>query len=155
MVKHMKLRDLRELKKVMESKIKINRYARLEAALHYSAKELGWGKVVAEFKFHPVRKWRADFGIPSAKLLVEIEGGFWSGGRHGRGGGAIKDMEKYDVATIMGYAILRFTPQQANNLSAMRTIGDWFDAKRDSFDSDTENAHNQEEMKKEAEDVNN
>ena len=121
---------LDSLKNTMEAKVKINRYAKFEAALTYSAKELGWGEVVAEFKFHPVRKWRADFAIPSAKLLIEIEGGFWIQGRHSRGGGGESDMEKYNTSAIMGYALLRFSPKQANNLSAVGIIGDWFDARR-------------------------
>jgi len=122
--------ELNSLKKAVEAKIKINRYAKFEAALTYSAKELGWGLVVAEFKFHPVRKWRADFAIPSAKLLIEIEGGFWIQGRHSRGGGSEKDIEKYNTSSIMGYALLRFSPKQANNLSAVGIVGDWFDARR-------------------------
>ena len=127
---------LDSLKKVVEAKVKINRYEKFFAALAYSAKELGWGLVVAEFKFHPVRRWRADFAIPSAKLIVEIEGGFWmkgkdgKGGRHSRGGGSEKDIEKYNTSSIMGYALLRFSPKQANNLSAVGIVGDWFDARR-------------------------
>jgi very-short-patch-repair endonuclease len=65
---------------------------------------------VAELKFHPTRKWSADFAIPSAKLLIEIEGGAWSGGRHTTGAGFVGDMEKYNAATCMGYRILRFQP---------------------------------------------
>jgi len=122
--------QLKEMKKTMEAKVKINRYAKFEAALSHAARNLGWGEVVSELKFHPTRRWKSDFAIPSAKLIVEVEGGFWSGGRHGRGGGAIKDMEKYNAATVMGYALLRFTPQQANNLTALETISNWFDARR-------------------------
>jgi len=147
--------NLKELKKTMEAKVKINRYAKFEAALTYSAKKLGWGEVVAEFKFHPIRKWRADFGIPSAKLLIEVEGGFWmkgadgQGGRHGRGGGSEKDMEKYNTANIMGYSLLRFSPKQANNLLAVGVVGDWFDSKRDRIDQQIEYIHEQADMKKE------
>ena len=122
--------NLKKLKETMEAKVKINRYEKFFAALAYSAKELGWGLVVAEFKFHPIRKWRADFAIPSAKLLIEIEGGFWIQGRHSRGGGGESDMEKYNTSSIMGYALLRFSPKQANNLSAVGIVGDWFDARR-------------------------
>lgn len=66
---------------------------------------------VSEFKFHPDRRWRADFAIPSAKLLVEVDGGIWSGGRHTRGGGFIGDMEKLNAAACLGYRVLRFQPQ--------------------------------------------
>ena len=122
--------NLKKLKETMEAKVKINRYEKFFAALTCSAKELGWGEVKSEFKFHPIRKWRADFAIPSAKLLIEIEGGFWIQGRHSRGGGGESDMEKYNTSSIMGYALLRFSPKQANNLSAVGIVGDWFDARR-------------------------
>ncbi len=64
----------------------------------------------AEFRFHPTRKWSADFAIPSARLLIEIEGGAWIGGRHTSGAGFVGDMEKYNAATCLGYRILRFQP---------------------------------------------
>jgi very-short-patch-repair endonuclease len=66
---------------------------------------------VAEFRFHPDRKWRADFAIPSAKILIEIDGGVWSGGRHTRGAGFVGDMEKLNAAAVLGYRVLRFQPK--------------------------------------------
>ncbi len=67
---------------------------------------------VEEHRFHPVRKWRFDLAIPSALVAVEIDGGVWSGGRHSGGAGQIKDMEKLNAAAILGWRVLRFTPQQ-------------------------------------------
>lgn len=67
----------------------------------------------AEFRFHPSRRWSADFAIPSRKLLVEIEGGVWSGGRHTSGAGFMGDMEKYNAAAALGYRVLRFVPKDA------------------------------------------
>ncbi len=67
----------------------------------------------AEYKFHPTRKWRADYAIPSAKLLIEIDGGAWSGGRHTRGAGFVKDMEKLNAAACLGYRVLRYQPGDA------------------------------------------
>ncbi len=29
-----------------------------------------------EYKFHPTRRWRADFLISHTKILIEVEGGF-------------------------------------------------------------------------------
>ncbi len=40
-----------------------------------------------EYQFHPERKWRADFAHPGYKIIVEIEGGAFSNGRHVRGRG--------------------------------------------------------------------
>jgi len=63
-------------------------------------------KFVREVKFHPTRKWRFDF-VVEGDIAIEIDGGVW-GGRHTRGGGFIKDMEKLNNATLLGYRVLRY-----------------------------------------------
>lgn len=55
------------------------------------------------------RRWRADFAWPDFGLLVEIEGGQFSRGRHQRANGYSADCEKYNAATILGWSILRYT----------------------------------------------
>lgn len=75
-----------------------------------------------EYKFHPKRKWRADFHIVGKKILVEVEGGVWSNGRHTRGKGYIGDMEKYNAAVVMGYQVLRFSTEQVKSGLAVQQI---------------------------------
>lgn len=75
-----------------------------------------------EYKFHPKRKWRADFHIVGKKILVEVEGGVWSYGRHTRGKGYIGDMEKYNAAVLMGYQVLRFSTEQVKSGLAVQHI---------------------------------
>ncbi|WP_151833584.1 DUF559 domain-containing protein [Acinetobacter ursingii] len=75
-----------------------------------------------EYKFHPERKWRADFLITGTKILVEVEGGIWSGGRHTRGKGFIADMEKYNAAAVMGFKVLRFSTEQVKSGLAIKQI---------------------------------
>ena len=75
-----------------------------------------------EFEFHQVRKWRADFHLVGKKILVEVEGGIWSGGRHTRGKGYIGDMEKYNAATMMGYQVIRFSTDQVKSGLAIQQI---------------------------------
>lgn len=77
---------------------------------------------VQEFKFHTSRKWRADFHIKNTKLLIEVEGGIWSGGRHTRGKGYLGDMEKYNAATMMGFQVLRFSTEQVTSGFAIKQI---------------------------------
>ena len=77
---------------------------------------------VQEFQFHTSRKWRADFHIKNTKLLIEVEGGIWSGGRHTRGKGYLGDMEKYNTATMMGYQVLRFSTDQVTSGFAINQI---------------------------------
>ena len=71
----------------------------------------GW---VAEFRFHPARRWRFDFANPGAawRLAVEIEGGIFSRGRHTRGAGFLRDCEKYNTAALHGWTVLRYAPWQ-------------------------------------------
>lgn len=32
-------------------------------------------ELVKEYRFHPHRRWRADYALPDAKVLIELEGG--------------------------------------------------------------------------------
>lgn len=64
-----------------------------------------------EYKFHPKRKWRFDFAFLPQMVALECEGGVWTGGRHTRGTGFMKDMEKYNEAASLGWRILRCTPK--------------------------------------------
>lgn len=75
-----------------------------------------------EYKFHAKRKWRADFWITGTKILVEVEGGIWSGGRHTRGKGYIGDMEKYNAAAMVGFTVLRFSTAQVKSGLAIQQI---------------------------------
>ncbi|WP_349929448.1 DUF559 domain-containing protein [Acinetobacter sp. A1-4-2] len=75
-----------------------------------------------EYQFHPKRKWRADFHLVGKKILVEVEGGIWSGGRHTRGKGYIGDMEKYNAAVMMGYQVIRFSTEQVKSGLAVQQI---------------------------------
>lgn len=77
---------------------------------------------VREFRFHPDRRWRADFAWPDRKLLVECEGGEHSGGRHTRGVGFTQDCEKYNAAAILGFTVLRFTGSMIASGAAIRSI---------------------------------
>lgn len=64
---------------------------------------------VKEYKFAKKRKFRADYAFVDAKVLVEIEGGIFTNGRHVRGMGYHKDCSKYNLAQELGYVVLRYT----------------------------------------------
>lgn len=72
-------------------------------------KELGV-EMFKEYRFHPVRLWRFDYAIPEHKVALEVEGGVWTGGRHTSSTGFLKDMEKYNEATRLGWRVVRTTP---------------------------------------------
>lgn len=75
-----------------------------------------------EFQFNPERKWRADFHLIGTKILIEVEGGVWSNGRHTRGKGYIADMEKYNSATALGYSVYRYSTEQVKSGKAIDEI---------------------------------
>lgn len=66
-------------------------------------------QVVDEHKFHPVRKWRFDFAVPSLKIGVEYEGLMSEKSGHTTLAGYTKDTEKYNEAAAEGWRVIRFT----------------------------------------------
>ena len=70
---------------------------------------------VAEHRFGK-RRSRFDYACLSLMVAIEVEGGVWVRGRHTRGKGFIEDMKKYNHATVLGWRVLRYTPDQFNDL---------------------------------------
>ncbi|ELW80562.1 MULTISPECIES: hypothetical protein [Acinetobacter] len=59
------------------------------------------------FQFESTKHWRFDFYLIEHRILVEISGGPWSGGRKGKLKDKAWSMERYDVAADMGYTVIR------------------------------------------------
>jgi len=55
-------------------------------------------------------------------LLIEIDGGVWSRGRHTRGLGFIEDQQKHNAAAVLGYRVLRFIPPDITSGNLMDTV---------------------------------
>lgn len=77
---------------------------------------------VKEHRFHPKRKWRFDYAFPQAKVALEVEGGVWTQGRHTRPQGFLNDLEKYNTATLLGWRVLRTTPEQLYTTATLRML---------------------------------
>lgn len=77
---------------------------------------------VREYKFHDTRKWRLDYAWPEHKIGLEVNGGVWIRGRHTRGAGQIKDMEKFNAANLLSWHIYQCTPQEIHNLSILTVL---------------------------------
>lgn len=75
-------------------------------------RQAGLAEPVPEFRFHPHRKWRFDYAWPLHRLALEVDGGVWTQGRHTRGSGFVGDLLKFNAATLLGWRVLRYTPQQ-------------------------------------------
>jgi very-short-patch-repair endonuclease len=65
-----------------------------------------------EYRFHPTRRWRFDFAWEDFRVAAEVDGGTWSGGRHTRGAGFERDLEKLNAATSAGWKVFRYTTTQ-------------------------------------------
>jgi very-short-patch-repair endonuclease len=88
--------------------------------LEIHMKELGI-EFEPEYRFAAPRKWRFDY-LLGDKTAIEIEGGIFSRGRHTRGVGYEKDLEKYREAAIRGYKVLRFSTGEVLNGTAREFI---------------------------------
>lgn len=79
---------------------------------------------VPEFRFHPARKWRFDYAWLMSKLALEVDGAIWTNGRHSRGSGVVKEHEKFNAAALLGWRILRVTPDQLTDPATARLVRD-------------------------------
>lgn len=77
-----------------------------------------------QFRWHPTRRYRADFAWPGATppLLVEVQGGTWAGGRHTRGSGYRDDCRRLNAATLLGFRSLYFTGEMVESGEALKVI---------------------------------
>ena len=71
---------------------------------------------VNEHKFDEVRKFRFDWAIPSLMIAIEFEGIMSEKSRHTTKTGYSKDTEKYNLAAISGWIVLRYTVLTYGNL---------------------------------------
>lgn len=92
-------------------------------------KRLGLPIPVTEYRFDradtiatKARQWRFDYAYVEQRVALEVEGGVWTGGRHTRGAGFLKDMAKYNRAAILGWRVLRTTPDMLTDLATSRMI---------------------------------
>ncbi len=69
--------------------------------------------VVEEHEFAPGRKFRFDIALPERMTAIEIEGGIFikgHGGAHSNPRMILRDMEKYNLATALGWRVFRCEP---------------------------------------------
>lgn len=77
---------------------------------------------IPEYKFHLTRRWRFDYCWLDKMIALEVEGGIWTNGRHTRGSGFIKDMEKYNNAALLGYRVIKCTPTTLTSIDNINLI---------------------------------
>jgi len=75
-----------------------------------------------EFRVAQDRRWRFDFHISNSPILIEIQGGTWSQGRHVRGKGYEHDIEKLATAQLLGYRVFWGTPKHVKTGQLLRWV---------------------------------
>lgn len=100
-------------------------------AIAFQCRCLGLPEPVAEFRFHPERKWRFDVAWPDLKVALEQEGIVYPqkgdhklDGRHTSVAGFTADIEKYGEAFKLGWRVLRCLPSQVTDGTAMIWLED-------------------------------
>lgn len=107
----------KELEKVLKT-AKKKRVSHLEEAMARRLDCCILGRPTREALFDPDgRKWRFDFYWQEHKLAIEVEGGTWVNGAHGRGKHYQSDTEKYNKAAVLGIHVLRYTGDTMNRVS--------------------------------------
>jgi very-short-patch-repair endonuclease len=96
--------------------------SRLETRFETLWRTLGGPGLEREYRFHPVRRWRADFAHLPSRTLIEIEGGIYVQGRHNRPAGFAADLEKYLEAGLAGWRVIRLGPNELTSDHIARLI---------------------------------
>jgi len=83
----------------------------------------GLPEPVPEYRFCE-RGWKFDFAWPNSKPMValEIDGGAYTQGRHTRGKGFIKDQQKRNRATVLGWQVFNCVPADVKDGSIFATL---------------------------------
>jgi len=78
-----------------------------------------------EYKFHRDRDWRFDLAWPRIMIAIEGEGGiFQKKPSHSSISGILRDIEKYNAATMAGWTVLRIHRGMIDD-GSYRYIFDW------------------------------
>jgi len=91
----------------------------LEDTFAFQLDAAGLTGYVREIRAIPGRKFCFDFCFREARLLIEIQGGVWNGGAHGRPTGITRDMNKLNQAQIHGWKVLQFDTKMVKSGEAL------------------------------------
>lgn len=66
--------------------------------------------------------YRLDFAWPDLRIGVEVNGGVWSGGAHGRPKGILRDYAKANLAQAEGWHLIALTQRDLTSGNALDLI---------------------------------
>lgn len=64
---------------------------------------------ISELKFDKIRRFRFDFAIPVHMIAIEYDGLMSAKSRHTTVTGFTKDCEKFNLAALQGWRVLKYT----------------------------------------------
>lgn len=78
-------------------------------------------QVEPEFKIFKNRRFRADWRVVDAKVLIEYEGGLFMAGKGGHSSvkGILRDVEKGNLCAIAGWIVIRVCPNHIDSGEAL------------------------------------
>ena len=94
----------------------------LETLFAFQLDAAGLTGYVREYQAIPGRKFRFDFCLRKERLLIEINGGTYNGGAHGRGVGINRDYEKGNLAVVNNWRVLSFDTKQVKSGAALEVV---------------------------------
>ena len=74
----------------------------------------------SQWRFLHNRRFRFDFAWPDAKLALEIQGGYYSNGRHNRD--PIADAKKANIAGLHGWTVIFAKSDEVRNGTALMWV---------------------------------
>lgn len=92
------------------------RYHQYTMYIRDELKKVYSDRVEEEYRFAPPRRFRFDFAVPAARLAVEYEGINSRRSGHTSIVGFTSDCEKYNLATLQGWRVLRYTMKNIEQL---------------------------------------
>lgn len=100
----------------------------IEQAFFDELKRNGLPLPTKEYTFDKLagRKWRFDYAWPEPKVAVELQGGIWMDdreGAHTSPTNRLRDMEKYNSATIQGWRVLECT-RSSSETKSVKNVGE-------------------------------
>lgn len=100
----------------------------IETQFAFQVMAYGLPKPEREFRFCPGRRFALDFAWPEYKIAVECEGGIWrqGGGAHSHPLNILRDIEKHNLYTRLGWAVYRFTGDDVSRGKAVKWLDEVF-----------------------------
>jgi hypothetical protein len=105
------------------ARVKLPKTSPLETEFDFQCQLQGL-EPVKEFRAIPGRMFRFDRAFPKMMLLIELQGGTFSSGAHGRGYGIHRDYSKNNLAVKAGYRVLYYDSPMVRSGEAVNDLID-------------------------------